>query len=54
MARYFFTGGMMPSENLFAHFQQDLLLRDSWWLSGTHTVIPPTPGSPAWMRIAIR
>lgn len=36
MARYFFTGGVMPSENLFAHFQTDMLLRDSWWLSGTH------------------
>ncbi|AWN16856.1 SAM-dependent methyltransferase [Salinisphaera sp. RV14] len=36
MARYFFTGGVMPSEHLFAHFQQDLLLRDSWWLSGAH------------------
>lgn len=36
MARHFFTGGIMPSENLFAHFQQDLLLRDSWWLSGNH------------------
>lgn len=36
MARYFFTGGVMPSQNLFAHFQQDLVLRDSWWLSGTH------------------
>lgn len=36
MARYFFTGGVMPSENLFAHFQHDLLLRDHWWLSGQH------------------
>jgi len=36
MARYFFTGGIMPSENLFAHFQHDLVLRDSWWLSGNH------------------
>lgn len=36
MARYFFTGGIMPSEHLFAHFQQDLVLRDQWWLSGIH------------------
>lgn len=36
MARHFFTGGIMPSENLFAHFQQDLVLKDSWWLSGNH------------------
>lgn len=36
MARHFFTGGIMPSENLFAHFQNDLLLQDIWLLSGTH------------------
>jgi cyclopropane-fatty-acyl-phospholipid synthase len=36
IARYFFTGGVMPSENLFAHFQEDMVLRDSWWLSGNH------------------
>lgn len=36
MARHFFTGGVMPSENLFAHFQEDLVLKDSWWLSGNH------------------
>ncbi|RJS93748.1 cyclopropane-fatty-acyl-phospholipid synthase family protein [Salinisphaera sp. Q1T1-3] len=36
MARHFFTGGIMPSAHLFAHFQEDLILRDHWWLSGTH------------------
>lgn len=36
MARYFFTGGVMPNEHLFAHFQRDLILRDHWWLSGAH------------------
>ena len=36
MARYFFTGGIMPSEHLFAHFQEDMRLRKHWWLSGTH------------------
>lgn len=36
MARHFFTGGVMPSEHLFAHFQSDLLLQDQWWLSGNH------------------
>ncbi len=35
LARHFFTG-IMPSENLFARFQNDLVLRDAWWLSGTH------------------
>ncbi len=36
MARYFFTGGIMPSYNLFLHYQQDLQLDNRWWLSGTH------------------
>ena len=36
MSEYFFTGGTMPSENLLAHFQDDLRLSRQWWLSGTH------------------
>ena len=36
LGRHFFTGGIMPSENLFARFQDDLILRESWWLSGQH------------------
>ncbi|MES1927974.1 cyclopropane-fatty-acyl-phospholipid synthase-like protein [Salinisphaera dokdonensis CL-ES53] len=36
MARHFFTGGVMPSENLFARFQNDLVLHNQWWLSGNH------------------
>lgn len=36
LARDYFGGSNMPSENLFAHFQQDLVLKDSWWLSGHH------------------
>jgi cyclopropane-fatty-acyl-phospholipid synthase len=36
MARHFFTGGTMPSANLLAHFQDDLMLDTSWWLDGTH------------------
>ncbi|NGY06738.1 SAM-dependent methyltransferase [Solimonas terrae] len=36
MSRYFFTGGTMPSEHLFAHFQDDLKLEAQWWVNGRH------------------
>lgn len=36
MSRYFFTGGLMPSFDLFEHFQQDLRLEQSWWIDGRH------------------
>jgi cyclopropane-fatty-acyl-phospholipid synthase len=36
MAREFFTGGLMPSVDLFRNFQDDLVIRDSWQLAGTH------------------
>jgi len=36
MARTFFTGGLMPSHDLFAHFQDHLRLDDQWWLDGRH------------------
>lgn len=36
MGRHFFTGGMMPSEHLFSHFDDDLGIEHQWRVEGLH------------------
>ena len=36
MARWFFTGGLMPSVGLLRHFQADLKLAEEWQVDGRH------------------
>lgn len=36
MARYFFTGGMMPGDDLLRRYQEDVILLEQWRIHGGH------------------
>jgi cyclopropane-fatty-acyl-phospholipid synthase len=46
MSKYFFTGGIMPSNNLFSHFSEHLEIKQQWIVNGTHY----NKTSEAWLK----
>ena len=46
MTKYFFTGGIMPSKDIFNFFDEDLMVVNSWEINGKHY----SQTSKAWLK----